>query len=151
MCVARAVRKGIFRDDLSLRSFGRLFYLSRPDITANRTARWRRFLANARNGKLLERPANPPLWQPHKVYYEPMWDVLQSSYADVEHELRVMSGMEPPPPAAPGPFRSFKIIFVAGDGLALMRLNHLLANKSEIYIDQSPVIIPIQGARAHLV
>ena len=77
-----------------------------------------------------------------------MWDVLQSSYADVEHELRVMSGMEPPPPAAPGPFRSFKIIFVAGDGLALMRLNHLLANKSEIYIDQSPVIIPIQGARA---
>ena len=75
-----------------------------------------------------------------------MWDVLQSSYDDVEHELRVMCGLEPPAPAPPGPFKSFKILFVAGDGLALMRLNHLLSNKSEVYIHQTPVVIPIQGA-----
>lgn len=120
------------------------------DITANRSARWVRFLRDARNGVLLERPSTPPLWQPHKVYYEPMWNVLQSSYSDVEHELRVMCGSEPPPPKPPGPFKSFKILFVAGDGLALMRLNHLLANKADLYIHQTPLVIPIQGARASL-
>ena len=37
------------------------------------------------------------------------------------------------------------VLFVAGDGLALMRLNHLLAGKQDLYMDQSPVVIPIQG------
>jgi hypothetical protein len=38
------------------------------------------------------------------------------------------------------------VLFVAGDGLALMRLNHLLKSKRDIYMDMTPVIIPIQGA-----
>ena len=38
------------------------------------------------------------------------------------------------------------VLFVAGDGLALMRLNHLLKNKPHMYIDSTPVVIPIQGA-----
>ena len=99
----------------------------------------------ARAGSMLDRPATPPLWKPHKIYHEPMWGVLQSSYEHVEHEIRVMSGSEPPPPAPPGLFKSHKIMFAAGDGLALMRLNHLLHNKSDIYIDMTPIIIPIQG------
>jgi hypothetical protein len=144
--ILRAVRNGVFRKDISLRAFGRLFYLNNPDIRTNRTARWVRFLRAAREGRLLDRPNTPPLWQPHKIYHTPMWDVLQSSYADVEHEIRVMCGLEPPPPAAPGPFKSSKILFAAGDGLALMRLNHLLHNKSDTYIDMTPMIIPIQGA-----
>jgi len=85
---------------------------------------------------------------------------LQSSYSDVELELRVMSGRQavcgtPPAlytdkdPAYPTEFSSSIIMFVAGDGLALMRLNHLLANKPDIYIDQTPVIIPIQGEHPH--
>ena len=140
-----AVKSGIFRTDLSLRAFSRLFYLDQRDVRANRTERWGRFLRAARNGRLLERPNTPPLWQPHKEYHEPMWDKLQSSYADVEHELRVMCGREPPP-KPPGQFRGYKILFVAGDGLALMRMNHLLANKCDVFINQTPVVIPIQGA-----
>ena len=64
-----------------------------------------------------------------------MFHVLQSSYADVEHELNVIRNAH----------LSESILFVAGDGLALMRLNHLLKNKPDMYIDTSPVVIPIQG------
>ena len=44
------------------------------------------------------------------------------------------------------------VLFVAGDGLALMRMNHLLASKPDIYFDQTPFVVPVQGewnARAH--
>ena len=48
------------------------------------------------------------------------------------------------------------IMFIAGDGLALMRMNHVLAAKADQYIDMNPAIIPVQGmcvphvcARAH--
>ena len=71
-----------------------------------------------------------------------MPDRLQSAYADVEHELRVMTEFARAHNAG--------VLFVAGDGLALMRLNHLLANKQHLYIDQTPVVIPIQGACAQL-
>ena len=93
------------------------------------------FLRAERNGSLLDRPQVPPLWSPHKVYHEPMFDRLQSSYADVEYELNVMRNA----------YLSESILFVAGDGLALMRLNHLLAEKPELYFDQTPFIVPVQG------
>ena len=154
-----AVRDGPFAR-LSLRDFGSLFYSDYPEIVANKTARWIRFLNSERNGRLLDRPAYVAEWQPHKVYHEPMYGVLQSSYQDVELELRVMCGRPavcgtPPAPYTdhdpdyPSKFRSCKIMFVAGDGLALMRLNHLLANKPDVYIDQTPLIIPIQGEHPH--
>lgn len=67
-----------------------------------------------------------------------MFDVLQSSYADVEHEMQVMT-------AWAREEGSQQIIFMAGDGLAIMRLNHILANKPDTYIDMAPLVIPIQG------
>ena len=67
-----------------------------------------------------------------------MFDVLQSSYADVEHEMQVMT-------AWAREEGSQQIIFMAGDGLAIMRLNHILANKPDMYIDMAPLVIPIQG------
>ena len=142
-----AVRAGVFRADLSLRAFGRLFFLENAELRANKAARWVRFLRAAREGRLLDRPSVPATWRPYKIYHTPMWNVLQSSYEDVEHEIRVMCGLEPPPPAPPGPYKSCKILFAAGDGLALMRLNHLLHGKSDLYIEMTPMIIPIQGAR----
>ena len=95
-------------------------------------------LRAARNGTLLDRPQVQALWVPEKVYHPPMFDVLQSSYADVEHELNVMRRE----------FCNASVLFVAGDGLALMRMNHLLAAKADIYFDQTPFTIPMQGARA---
>ena len=101
-------------------------------------------LRAARNGVLLERPNTPPLWRPRKVYHAPMFDVLQSSYADVEHELNEMRKMH----------MNESVLFVAGDGLALMRMNHLLASKPDVFFDQTPFVVPVQGvwlarARAH--
>lgn len=145
MCCARAVRNGIFRTDLSLLAFGRLFYLQNVEVRANKTARWVRFLRAARQGRLLDRPGVGAGWKPHKVYHDPMYGVLQSSYNDVEFEMRVMCGREPPPPMPAGPYAKEIIMFVAGDGLALMRLNHLLASKPDEYISMTPIIIPIQG------
>ena len=132
-------KEGIFRNDLSLDTFCRSFYLNEPDIVANQRKRWVDFLKAAANGRLLDRPNSPPLWQPYKIYHEPMFDRLQSSYADVEYELSVMTRA----------YRALPILFVAGDGLSLMRINHLLANHPDKYIDQTPCVIPIQGEHPH--
>lgn len=103
-------KEGIFRNDLSLDKFSRSFYLNEPDIVANQRKRWVDFLKAAANGRLLDRPNSKPLWQPYKIYQEPMFDRLQSSYADVEYELSVMTRAH----------RALPFLFVAGDGLSLM-------------------------------
>jgi hypothetical protein len=72
----------------------------------------------AANGRLLDRPQVAPTWTPYKVYQEPMFGRLQSSYDDVEYELSTMTS----------DCKGCAIMFAAGDGLALMRLNHLLAH-----------------------
>ena len=56
-----------------------------------------------------------------------MFGRLQSSYNDVEYELTEMTRAH----------RSLPILFVAGDGLSLMRLNHLLATHPDKYIDMA--------------
>jgi hypothetical protein len=134
---ARLFRQGIFRSGVSLSEFCRLFYLDNAEIVGNKKRRWFRFLRAEASGRLLERPNVPPLWQPHKLYQPQMPDRLQSGYEDVEHELVVMTKYAREHGAC--------VLFVAGDGLALMRLNHLLKNKPDMYIDTSPVVIPIQG------
>lgn len=136
---AQLFQHGIFRSDLSLDSFCRSFYLNSADIVANQRQRWTRFLHAAANGRLLNRPNTAPQWRPYKIYHEPMFGRLQSSYADVEYELTEMTRA----------YRACPIMFVAGDGLALMRLNHLLATYPEKYIDQTPCVIPIQGEHPH--
>ena len=118
---------------------------------SNKKSRWIRFIRDAKNAKLLDGPTYKPLWKPHKEYQKPIYGALQSSYEDVERELKIISG-KPDPDNLDVPLSAFaaeltsaKFVFAAGDGLALMRLNHLLANKPELYVDQTPVIIPIQG------
>ena len=118
-----------------MRGFARLFFADNVEIQRNKIRRWQVFLRDARNATLLDRPPVPPLWRPHKVYHPPMFDVLQSSYADVEHELLVMRNK----------FANESVLFVAGDGLALMRMNHLLAANPDVYFDQTPFVIPLQG------
>ena len=120
--------RGIFRKDRSRSQFCRSFYLDCPDIARNRSDRWTKWLAHIRDGTFLQRPAVPPLWRPHKEYQEPIFDRLQSSYEDVEFELRKMRTDLP----------NCRFLFAAGDGLTLMRENHLLAQKSDEYIDMTP-------------
>lgn len=65
-----------------------------------------------------------------------MFDRLQSSYGDVRHEMTTMRNKYP----------KSRILFIAGDGLSLMRMNHLLASAPDEFLDQSPAVVPIQGA-----
>lgn len=73
------------------------------------------------------------------MYQPPIFDRLQSSYDDVRFELNTMRA------ALPG----YRFLFAAGDGLTLMRMNHLLAQQPDVYFDQSPAIIPVQGEHPH--
>ena len=68
-----------------------------------------------------------------------MYGVLQGKYDDVETELNVMRDVH---------LRD-KILFVGGDGLSILRINHLLAQHPDLYIDQTPVIVPVQGEAPH--
>lgn len=42
-----------------------------------------------------------------------------------------------------------RILFVGGDGLTVMRLNHLIKDKPHLYQDSAPLIIPVQGESPH--
>jgi hypothetical protein len=129
MCVC-AVKQGIFRKDLNMPAFCRLFFRDHDDILSNQRVRWQNFLKAARNGRLTSRPSVKPTWKPHKVYHPPMIGVLQSSYADVKHEMNVMCEQH---------LDDF-ILFVAGDGLAVTCVNWLLASEPEIYLDSTPAM-----------
>ena len=135
----RIFRTGMFRKDLSLDAFCRQFFLTDAAVVANQSQRWTRYMHAVRNGRLLSRPPIKPTWKPHKVYEPPMFGKLQSSYADVEYEFNEMRNN----------FNGHFFMFAAGDGLALMRANSLLAEKSDKYLEQTPVIIPIQGEAPH--
>ena len=131
-----AVTRGIFRKDRSAGYFSRQFYLDSPAVANNRSSRWGRFFNALKSGRLLDRPRVAPTWVPHKEYMPPMFDRLQSSYADVRHEMNTMRDKYP----------KSRILFIAGDGLSLMRMNHLLASEPDEFLDQSPAVVPIQGA-----
>ena len=132
---------GIFRTDLSLSHFCRLFYLDSPAVKANRSSRWTKFFLEARNGTLLDRPRVKPTWKPHKHYEPPIFDKLQSSTQHVREELDEMRH------TLKG--KGISIFFAAGDGLALMRVNHVLRQHHDVYLDQTPVTIPLQGENPH--
>ena len=94
---------------------------------------------------LINRPRSMPAWRPHKNYEPPIWDHLQSSYADVRAELeKIRDELQ-------RRFPKLKVLFVAGDGLSLMRMNELLQNESDEWIENpdKPVIIPVQGEHPH--
>ena len=69
------------------------------------------------------------------MYQPPIFDRLQSSYDDVRFELDAMRNKLP----------GYRFLMIAGDGLSLMRMNHLFAQRPDYYFDQSPAIIPVQG------
>ena len=130
-----------FRRDRSISRFCLRFYLDCTDIAENRSSRWTKWLRAIQNGVHLARPRVRSRWPglPHKVYQPPIFDRLQSSYDDVRFELNEMRN------ALPG----YRFLFAAGDGLSCMRVNHLLAQSPDVYFDQSPAIIPVQGEHPH--
>jgi hypothetical protein len=124
-----------FRTDVSLGQFSRSFFLMCPDIASHRSNRWTKWMNRIANGTHLDRPSVPARWVAHKVYGDPIWNRLQSSYEDVSFEIETARKALP----------EAKIIFMAGDGLMLKRMDHLLANEPDNYIWSTPIIIPVQG------
>lgn len=125
---------------VSIAYFTGLFAHSNPEVIANKRNRFVNFLRATADGTFFERPSVDPPYVAHIEYVSPpMWNVTQSSYEDVEAELNLMRGQH----------LDKRILFVGGDGLSIIRMNHLLHQHHELYLDSAPLIIPVQGEAPH--
>ena len=80
---------GIFRR-LSKSRFCNLFRLNHPEIVSNKEKRWVKFMRECDAGTMFRRPNYVSDWKAEFTYFEPIEGKLQSSYTDVEDELREM-------------------------------------------------------------
>jgi hypothetical protein len=124
---------------ISIDSFCAKFLGTNPQILANKRTRFAIYLRKASDGTLFERPSVDPPYVAHLVYHEPIWDCLQSSNADVKLELDRMRRQH----------LDKRILWVGGDGLSIMRINHLIHDHPDIYLDSAPIVIPVQGEAPH--
>ena len=123
----------------SITAFASKFFVSSPDVAARKSSRFTRFLANTTGGRLFERPKTKPSYVAYMDYHPPMPYVLQSSYEDVEAELNILRGRH----------LDKLILFVGGDGLSINRVNWLLNMHVDLYLEQSPLIVPRMGEAPH--
>lgn len=137
MCLC-TVRSGIFVK-LSLKQFSQLFRLNHPDVRRNKEQRWATYTRATESGTLFARPPYVSSWRAEFAYHAPIPDVLQSSSDDVKLEVNVMRRA----------YSNSAIMFCGGDGLSLMRLNHLLCSEPETYLDSTPAVLPVQGEAPH--
>ena len=115
------------------------FFISNYEVLTNKRQRFTSFLNATAGGTLFSRPPVNPAYVAHLTYHPPMWGVLQSSNDDVEAELNVMRNAH----------LDKRILFVGGDGLSILRINHLLKDHPDLYLDSAPMIIPVQGEAPH--
>ena len=133
---------GMFRRDRSLSEFVELFSFSSSDVAANQRSRWRQFLDAARGGTLLEKPTFASPYPPtHYHYHDPIFGRLQSSYEDVNFEVKQMR--------TSSFHKHSDAIMLGGDGLSYMRLIHRLAQHPKLFLMTKPVLIPQLGEHPH--
>ena len=123
----------------SIHAFASLFLHDHRNIVIRKDARFTTFLRNSSAGTLFARPKTMPTWTAHMIYHPPMPYVLQSSYEDVEAELNVLRNRH----------LAAKILFIGGDGLSINRVNHLINQKPDFYLYQTPLIVPRMGEAPH--
>ena len=81
-----AAAEGLFRSDLRLSEFVRLFAPHNAELVRNKKERFVSYLNQARAGTMLDRPAGyVPAWRAHVRTEEPMFNRLQSSNDDCSH------------------------------------------------------------------
>lgn len=120
--------------------FTSLFTLNNREVKNRKKSRFVEYLRRTADGSLFEKPKVDASWTAHMEFQSPPeWGMLQSSYDDVEKELNRMRRKN----------QHNRILFVGGDGLSILRINHLLVNKSDRYIHETPMIIPVQGEAPH--
>ena len=131
---------GLFRSDWKFDDFVEGFSPVAADILANRRTRWAAYLA-AQSLSVLwtKKHYNSPYPQTYFHWHDPMFGVQQSSYADVNFELREMRSHR---------FHmNSNCVQLGGDGLSYMRLIHRLIPK--LFLERTPVVIPRLGEAPH--
>ena len=120
-----------------------LLHPQHPDIADNKARRWRMGMAALSEGTFFNRPNYQPDTPYTVKYRDPIFDVRQSSEAHVKSELDIMRSH---------PYHAkSKIFFVGGDGLAIMRINTILARQGAAaeYLMKAPAVVPVQGEHPH--
>eukprot|EP00965_Chrysotila_dentata_P258323 6213184-Pleurochrysis_carterae.AAC.2 len=85
------------------------------------------FVEMAASGTLFRRPFSKPSFLAHLTDHPPIFGKLQSSYADVEAELNILRNRH----------LNERFLFVGGDRLSIIRVNHLLRDNPALYIDSA--------------
>lgn len=124
---------------ISMAAFTALFARTNVEVARNKAARFTKFLHAAVSGTLFARPDVKPTWVAHFDYHPPMPFVDQLSYDDVESELQVMRNKH----------LDKKVLFIGGDGLSIHRLNWCIMKSPDVYVESTPLIIPVQGEAPH--
>ena len=126
-----------FRQRLSMRAFISLFLHNNNEIKANCNARFARYLRYT--DEIFTRPSTVPTWKAYMRYHPPMFGLLQSKYDHVEEEIKRLREIH----------ATDQILFVGGDGLTIMRVNWLIHRDPTAYLDETPMLVPIQGESPH--
>jgi len=111
------------------------------DIGVNRRKddRFRECIIATARGSLMARPNHQPTWKAHVNWHTPVFHVLTAKYDDVKETLNWLRQQN----------LDKVFLYVGGDGQTMMRINHLLMLHPDLYLHQTPVIIPVQGESPH--
>lgn len=147
--------KTMFKPELSMFDFTRLFSVHNPDVVANKQARFTDFLTKAKTKTMFDRPNYVSPWRASFRVFPAILDRLQSSYEDCRFEFNeILTEFRGNPiPRQPDPAsKKVKFVFVGVDGLTVGRGNHEFANNVDEYldIDKPPWIIWVHGEHPHL-
>ena len=124
---------------LAMGNFTAKFMASNTEIRRRKSERFVSYILKAASGTLFTRPGTPATYVAYLRYHKPMWGLLQGKYDDVEAEINELRRLH---------LEHF-ILFVGGDGASITRLNHLINKYPDLYLDQTPFIIPMQGEAPH--
>lgn len=73
------------------------------------------------------------------THHPPMFGVLQGKYEDVEYEMKTLRRIH----------NLDQILFVGGDGMTIMRINWLISRDPVEYLEETPIVVPVQGEAPH--
>eukprot|EP00965_Chrysotila_dentata_P052943 1755821-Pleurochrysis_carterae.AAC.1 len=104
------------------------------DITQNQSRRWVDNLQEIAASRFFKRPSYTPSHTHELYYHEPIWEKLQSSYADVEGALNIMR-------VHPKHKHCLFMLVGCDAGLAVHRINHTITRLARICLQTAPAII----------
>ena len=136
----RDIFNNLFRSDISLSTFIGYFAWNNLQIIQNKQSRFVRFMKAAATGELLKRPDYKSDWVCEFEWQRPMWGRLQAKADDVEHEATVQLRSCP---------AEAWVNMQGGDGLSIMRLNQMIAQNPETYLETAPALVPVLGEYPH--